>query len=79
MFARPLDGAFGQFVEAFRRRRERRLFVVITLNHWAIEFADKFDAFSRICIVTDHVAQTDKVCASALTRVGHHGFERFEV
>jgi hypothetical protein len=52
---------------------------VIAFHHRAIQLADKLDAFSWICIVTNDVAQTDEVRASALTRVRHHGFERFEI
>jgi hypothetical protein len=55
------------------------LFVVIAFHHRAIELANKLDAFTRICVVTDDVAQTDEVRASALTRIRHHGFKRFEI
>ena len=52
---------------------------MVTFHHRAIEFADKLDAFTWIRVVTDDVAQTDEVRASALTRVRHHGFKRFEI
>jgi hypothetical protein len=55
------------------------LLVVVAFHHRAIELADKLDAFTRVCVVTDDVAQTDEVRASALTRVRHHGFKRFEI
>src|SRR4029077_10580467 len=55
------------------------LLVVVAFHRRAIELADKLDAFTRICVVTDDVAQTDEVRASALTRVRHHGFKRFEI
>jgi hypothetical protein len=55
------------------------LLVVVAFYHWAIELADKLDAFTRICVVTDDVAQTDEMRAPAFTRVCHHGFKRFEI
>jgi hypothetical protein len=55
------------------------LLVVVAFHRWTFELANKLDAFTRICVVTDDVTQTDKVRASALTRVRHHGFKRFEI
>ena len=55
------------------------LLVVIAFYYRAIQVANTFDAFTRICVVTDHVAKADKVRASAFTRVRHYGFERFEI
>jgi hypothetical protein len=55
------------------------LLVVIAFYHRAIDLADKLDAFTRICIVTDDVTQTDEVRAFALTRVRHDGFKRLEI
>ncbi len=52
---------------------------MVAFHHRAIQLADKLNAFTRICVVTDDVAQTDEVRASALTRVRHHGFKRFEI
>jgi hypothetical protein len=52
---------------------------VIAFYDRAIKLADKLDAFTRICVVTDNIAKADKVRASALTRVSHHGFERFKI
>jgi hypothetical protein len=50
------------------------LLVVVAFHHRTIELADKLDAFNRICVVTDDVAQTNEVRASALTRVRYHRF-----
>jgi hypothetical protein len=55
------------------------LLVVVAFHHRAIELADKLDAFTGIRIITDDVPQTDEMCTPALTRVGHHGFKRFEI
>ena len=55
------------------------MLVVVAFHHWTIELADKLDAFTRICVVTDDITQTDEVRASALTRVRHYGIERFEI
>src|SRR5262249_56079163 len=52
MFARPLNGALGQFVEAFRRRREGRLFVVITFNPLPTHFPHTSHPFLRISLLT---------------------------
>jgi hypothetical protein len=52
---------------------------VVPFHCRAIELPDKLDTFTRICVVTDDVAQTDEVRASALTRVRYHGFKRFEI
>ena len=52
---------------------------MVAFDHRAMELTDKLDAFTRICVVTDDVTQTNKVRASALTRVRHHGFKRFEI
>jgi hypothetical protein len=52
---------------------------VVTFHHRAIELADKLDAFTWIRVVTDDIAQTNEVRASALMRVRHHGFKRFEI
>ena len=73
------DGALGEFVEIARGGGERRLLVVIAFHDGTIQFANAFHAFSRIRVVTDHVAQAHKMRAFALARVGQHGFERFEI
>jgi hypothetical protein len=52
---------------------------VIAFHHGTIQFADAFDAFSRICVVTDHVAQAQEMGASTLARVCQYRFERFEI
>jgi hypothetical protein len=52
---------------------------VITFYHWTIQFADTFHAFSRICVVTDHVAQTHELGTSTLARIRQYRFERFKV
>jgi hypothetical protein len=52
---------------------------MVAFDHRAMELTDKLDAFTRICVVTHHIAQTDEVCASATTRIRHHGFKRFEI
>jgi hypothetical protein len=52
---------------------------VIAFYHGTIQFADAFDAFSWICIITDHVAQAQKTTASTLARVCQYRFERFEI
>jgi hypothetical protein len=55
------------------------LLVVVAFYHRAIELTDKLDAFTGIRIITDDVPQTDEMCTPALTRVGRHGFKRFEI
>jgi hypothetical protein len=52
---------------------------MVAFHYRTIELADELDAFIRICVVTDDVAQTNEMRASALTRVVHHGFKRFEI
>ena len=52
---------------------------MITFYYWAIELADNFDAFAGICVVTNHVAEADKVRAPASTRVGHYSFQRLKI
>jgi hypothetical protein len=52
---------------------------VIAFYHSAIEFADTFDTFSRICVVTDHVAQAQEMGASTRARISQYRFERFEI
>ena len=74
-----MDGALGQFIETLGGRRQRCLFVVIAFYHWAIQFAHAFDAFTRIGIITDYVAQAYEVRASACARVRQHCFERFKI
>jgi len=53
--------------------------VVVAFDDGAVHFAHALDALMRVGVVTDHVAQTNKVCALALARVLQHGFERLEV
>jgi hypothetical protein len=52
---------------------------VVPFHHGTIQVADKLDAFTRICVVTNNVPQTNEVRTSALTRVGHHGFKRLKI
>jgi hypothetical protein len=52
---------------------------MVAFHDWAIELAYQLDAFARICVVADDVAQTDEISTPALTRVGYYGFKRFEI
>ena len=69
----------GHLVEIAGRFDQRRLLVVVAFDDRAIHFANALDALVRVGVVTDHVAQTNKVRALALARVRQHGFERLEI
>ena len=77
MLARPTDGGICQGIEDIARIRQARLFVVVSLNHWAAEFADDLHAFVGIGVVADHVADADVMRAAAIPRVGQNGLQRF--
>ena len=52
---------------------------MIALYHGAIQFAYAFDAFARVGVITDYVAQAHKMRAPAFPRVRQYCFERFEI
>ena len=52
---------------------------MIALYHGTIQFADTFNAFCGARVITNNIAQTDKMRASTLARVSQNRFERFEV
>ena len=79
MIARPLDRGLGHFVEITRRFDERRLFVVIAFNDWAIHFPHALHAFVRVGVVADDVTEANEVGASLFAGVGQHRVERFEI
>ena len=53
--------------------------VVITFYDRAIEVAYQCNAFFGICVVTNHIAKADEVCAPASPRVRRYSFERLEI
>src|SRR4030095_9291107 len=59
--ARPVDRFLREWVEAAQVFRHGSLFVVIAFDHWTIKGANDFDAFVRVCIVADNIAETDVV------------------
>ena len=77
--ARPFDGALGQLVKVGRESRDRRLLVVVAFYGGAIQFANTFQTLIWIRVVPDHVAQTNKMRALALVRIGKDSFERLQV
>ncbi len=79
VIARPLDGALGQFIKVARGFDQRGLFVMIALDDGAVHVADAFDALVRVGVVTDDVAQANKVRAVVLVRVIQHGIKRLKV
>ena len=79
MIACPANGGLGQLVQIARRFDLRCLLVMIALHDRAIHRLHPFDAFVRIGIVTDNIAEADKVGASLLGRVVKDGFERLEI
>ena len=52
---------------------------MVAFDDGAVHVADAFDAFVRIGVVTDDVAQTNKVRAVVLMRVLQDGLERLEI
>ena len=52
---------------------------MIALHGGAVHAANSFDAFVRAGVVTDNIAQANKMIAVILLGVGGHGVERFEV
>ena len=79
MIAGPADRFLRQFVEALGGSDNRGLLVVVSLHHRAFEILDDLDAFARVGVVTDDVAETDELRAGLGLRVREHGLERFEV
>ena len=79
MLACPVDGLLGQIIEVARRGSETGLLVVIAFHGWAFELPNEFNAFVRIGVVTDEIAQANVVRAFVFLRVLHHRLDRFEV
>src|SRR6266404_2035944 len=79
MIACPKDRALGQLIEVARGFDQRGLFVMVAFDDGAVQIADAFDTLVRIGVVTDDVAQTDKVRAIVLMRLLQHGLERLEI
>ena len=79
VIARPFDGALGEFIEVARGFDQRGLFVMIALDDGTVDVADAFDALVGVGVVTDDVAQTNKVRAVVLVRVLQHSVKRLEV
>ena len=52
---------------------------MVTFNDWAIHFTDALGAFVRVRVVTDDVAETNKIRALIFAGIGKHGLERFEI
>lgn len=52
---------------------------MVPFDDGAVHFADPFDAFVGVGVVTDDVAQANKVRAIVLARVVQDGVERLEV
>jgi hypothetical protein len=52
---------------------------VIAFHHGAIQFANAFNAFLRVSVITDHVTQTQKMSASTLARISQNCFKRLEI
>ena len=77
--ARPLDSALGQFIEVARGFDQRSLFVMVAFDDGAVQVTNAFDALVRIGVITDDVAQTNKVLAVMLLRVLQDGVERLEI
>ena len=77
--ARPVDGGFGQRIEAARGIGQRRLFVMVTLDHGAFHFLHDLDAFVRVGVVADDIAQANKMRAVMRMRIREDGFRRFEI
>src|SRR5206468_7734307 len=79
VFTRQLDRMLSQFIEVGGGFGERCLLIVVAFHNWTIHFEDALDAFMRVGVITDHVAQTNKVRALTLVRVRQHGLERLEI
>src|SRR5947209_5020161 len=79
MIARPSDRRFRHFVKIARRFGERGLLVVVAFHDRTIEFSDELDAFLRVRVVTDDIAQTNIMGALLFVRIGHDRLERFEI
>jgi hypothetical protein len=55
------------------------LFVVVALYHRAIHLPDEVEAFVRVRVVPDEIAEADVVRAICLLGVGEDRLRRFEV
>ena len=64
VLARPFDGRLRQRIEIARGFCQRRLLVVISFHHRAIQSAHDLDAFVRVRVVTNDVAEADEMCAA---------------
>jgi hypothetical protein len=74
-----LIASSGERVEASELFGNRGLLVVVAFHDRAIERADDFDAFVRIRVVADDIAQADVMRHLVLFGVLEDGLKGFEV
>ena len=79
LVAGPVDGLFGEWVEADEVVHDRGLLVVVSLDHGAVELAHDVEAFAGVGVVADDVAEADVVGDLVLFGVGEDGLEGLEI
>src|SRR5271170_2919562 len=75
----PLNRDFSERVEAFQRTLGRSVVVVVTLDDGAFQRPNQLQAFTRISVVSNHIAEADVRFTSLIPSISENNFKRLKI